>query len=72
LVGVRPSRRFAHRLRQDLLDEPEDNVITRVRFLPARVQIAAAIAVLAGFGLLLRRRLTAHIHEAGEEAPVLP
>jgi hypothetical protein len=36
------------------------------------VQSAAAIAVLAGFGLLLRRRLTAHIHDSTEEAPVLP
>ncbi len=61
LIGVHPSRRFAYRLRQELLDEPEWNVINRVRFLPPRVQIAAGVALLAGFMLISRRRLLAEL-----------
>lgn len=61
LVGVRPSRRFAYRLRQELLGQPEWNVINRVRFLPPRVQIAAGVALLAGFMLISRRRLLAEL-----------
>ncbi len=61
LVGVHPSRRFAYRLRQELLDQPEWNVINRVRFLPPRVQIAAGVALLAGFMLISRRRLLSEL-----------
>lgn len=57
LVGVRPSRRFVHRLKQDLMGQPHWNVISRIRYLPPRVQIAAGIALFAGFMLLSRRRL---------------
>lgn len=56
LVGVKPSRRFSHRLKQDLMGAPRMNVITRIRRLPPRVQIAAGVALVAGFALLLRRR----------------
>jgi hypothetical protein len=56
LVGVKPSRRFTHRLKQDLMGTPRMNVITRIRYLPPRVQIAAGVALMAGFALLLRRR----------------
>lgn len=56
LVGVKPSRRFSHRLKQDLMGAPRMNVITRIRYLPPRVQIAAGVALMAGFALLLRRR----------------
>lgn len=73
LVGVRPSRRFAYRLRQELLGRPEWNVINRVRFLPPRVQIAAGVALLAGFMLLSRRRLIAELTDAApEEIPATP
>ncbi len=56
LVGVKPSRRFSNRLKQDLMGAPRMNVITRIRYLPPRVQIAAGVALVAGFLLLLRRR----------------
>ena len=69
LVGVRPSRRFAQRLRQDLMGQ-QLNVITRLRYLPPRVQIAAGVALIAGFMLLSRRRLADIAHEA-QEAPIL-
>lgn len=59
LVGVKPSRRFAYRLRQDLMGAPRMNVMTRIRYLPPRVQIAAGFALVAGFMLLTRRRLAA-------------
>lgn len=57
LVGVRPSRRFVYRLKQDLMGQPHWGVIARIRYLPPRVQIAAGIALIAGFMLLSRRRL---------------
>lgn len=57
LVGVHPSRKFARRLRQDLVGAPDRNLINRVRYLPPRVQIAAGVALIAGFMLLSRRRM---------------
>jgi len=57
LVGAQPSEQFVHRLKQDLMGEPVPNVITRIRRLPPRVQIAAGVALLAGFMLLQRRRM---------------
>jgi hypothetical protein len=57
LVGVHPSRKFARRLRQDLVGVPDRNLINRVRYLPPRVQIAAGVALIAGFMLLSRRRM---------------
>lgn len=57
LVGVAPSRRFATRLKMDLLGVSQRDVIQQVRFLPPRVQIAAGVAVIAGLMLLQRRRL---------------
>jgi hypothetical protein len=56
LVEQEPSARFMARLKQDLMDEPE-GVFTRLRRLPARVQIAAIVAVVAGVLLIVPRRL---------------
>ncbi|MDZ4768044.1 MAG: hypothetical protein SGJ24_02860 [Chloroflexota bacterium] len=56
-VSVRPARRFAQQLKVELLDLPQQGMLQRVRFLPPRVQIAAGVALLAGFMLLSRRRL---------------
>lgn len=56
LIGVRPSRRFAQRLRQELMGQTQLNVINRLRYLPPRVQIAGGIVLIAGFMLLSRRR----------------
>jgi len=64
LVGVQPSRRFVRRLKQDLIGAPDRNVISRVRHLPPRVQIAAGIALVAGFMFISRRRM---INEARQE-----
>jgi hypothetical protein len=63
-VGVQPSRRFVRRLKYDLIGVPDRNVISRVRHLPPRVQIAAGIALIAGFMFLSRRRM---IHDARPE-----
>jgi hypothetical protein len=63
LVGVQPSRRFVQRLRQDLIGQSQWNLVNRVRYLPPRVQIAAGIALIAGFMLLSRRRLAALARE---------
>ena len=70
LVGVQPSRRFVRRLKADLMGLPHYGVVSRVRFLPARVQIAAGLAVVAGFMLLTRRRIMADAREA-QEVPAL-
>lgn len=56
-VGVRPSPRFAQRLKLELMGVNQKGVIQRVRYLPPRVQIAAGVALIAGFMLLQRRRL---------------
>jgi hypothetical protein len=64
LVGVQPSRRFVRRLKQDLIGVPNRNVLSRVRHLPPRVQIAAGIALVAGFMFLSRRRM---VHDVGQE-----
>lgn len=57
LVRVKPAPRFSRRLKQDLLDQPERNLVWRIRRLPARVQMAALVTLVAGFSLVIRRRL---------------
>jgi len=72
LIGVRPSRRFAQRLRQDLMGQHQRNVINRLRYLPPRVQIAGGIVLIAGFMLLSRRRFMGDSsNEQPQEAPAL-
>ncbi len=56
LVPVQPSERFVRRLHQDLIGADNSNVLVRVRKLPPRVQLAAGLALMAGFVLLSRRR----------------
>jgi hypothetical protein len=56
MIPVQPSRSFVRRLRQDLIGVENPNVLVRVRRLPPRVQIAAGIALVAGFMFLSRRR----------------
>jgi hypothetical protein len=56
-VPVQPSERFVRRLHQDLIGGESSNVLVRVRKLPPRVQLAAGLALMAGFVLLSRRRL---------------
>jgi hypothetical protein len=67
LVGVQPSRRFVRRLKQDLIGVPNRNVFSRVRHLPPRVQIAAGIALVAGFMFLSRRRMIHDVHRESQE-----
>jgi hypothetical protein len=64
LVAVKPSARFAQRLHQDLMGAPTMNVISRIRYLPPRVQVAAGLALIAGFMLLLRRQLLSEPRQA--------
>lgn len=72
LVGVRPSRRFAQRLRLELMGERQQGVINRLRYLPPRVQIAGGIVLVAGFMLLQRRRAASLAEQADvQEMPVL-
>lgn len=71
LVGAQPSRRFVRRLRHDLVGVSNRDVVARIRYLPARVQIAAGIALVAGFMLLTRRRMLEDIKHENTEAPAL-
>ena len=71
LVGAQPSRRFVNRLRNDLVGTQRTNIVNRVRYLPPRVQIAAGIALVAGFVLLNRRRLIDDARHESQEIPVL-
>ena len=71
LVGAQPSRRFVNRLRNDLVGAQRTNIVNRVRYLPPRVQIAAGIALVAGFVLLNRRRLIDDARHESQEIPVL-
>ncbi|MCC6802740.1 MAG: hypothetical protein IT319_07630 [Anaerolineae bacterium] len=71
LVGVRPSRRFAQRLRQELMGQHQRNVINRLRYLPPRVQIAGGIVLVAGFMLLSRRRFLSLADDEPQEAPAV-
>lgn len=71
LVGAQPSRRFVNRLRNDLVGANRGNIVNRVRYLPPRVQIAAGIALVAGFMLLSRRRLIDDAQHDGQEIPAL-
>lgn len=71
MVGAQPSRRFVHRLKTDLMGTPDRNVVARIRYLPPRVQIAAGIALVAGFMLLSRRRMMEDVRSEQQEAPVL-
>ncbi len=72
LVGVRPSRRFAQRLRLELMGEQQSGVINRLRYLPPRVQIAGGIVLVAGFMLLSRRRAAASLTEPAHDAQEMP
>ncbi|MCA0458872.1 MAG: hypothetical protein LCI00_33295 [Chloroflexi bacterium] len=71
LIGAKPSRRFVNRLRSDLMGANRANIVNRVRYLPPRVQIAAGIALVAGFLLLNRRRLIEDAHRDAQEVPAL-
>lgn len=57
LVGVQPSSRFVQKLKRDLTGSEESGLVSRVRYLPPRVQIAAGLVAIAGFMLLAHRRL---------------
>lgn len=71
LVGAQPSRRFVRRLKHELIGTPNTHVVARIRYLPPRVQIAAGIALVAGFMLLTRRRMMDEARREKREVPVL-
>ncbi len=54
---IEPAARFTEDLEAQLMNTRR-GVVTRVRQMPARVHIAALLAVAAGFGLIVRRRIT--------------
>lgn len=62
LRPIEPSAEFAEGLEAQLMDTRR-GMVMRVRQMPARVHIAALLAVAAGFGLIAYRRI------AGADAP---
>ena len=56
LTPVEPSAAFSEELAAQLMNTRR-SMVTRVRQMPARVHIAALLAVVAGFGLIRRRRI---------------
>lgn len=57
LVPVEPSAQFANRLQSELMGTRPRGVVKTVRQMPARVHVAAIVAVVAGFVLIAYRRL---------------
>lgn len=71
LTGVQPSRRFVRRLKIELVGETDRNLVTRFRYLPPRVQIAAGVALVAGLMILRRRRSIYSTEPTGDKVPAL-
>ncbi|MBZ0275275.1 MAG: hypothetical protein K8I60_03985 [Anaerolineae bacterium] len=71
LVGARPSSRFVRRLKRDLMGAPERGMVYRIRHLPPRVQIAAGVALIAGFMIITRRRMVDDAQSESQEVAVL-
>lgn len=69
LAVQKPSEEFVQSLKLELLGN-NDGLLNRLRALPGRVQIAAGLALVAGFVLISRRRLT-NDEEATTEVPAL-
>lgn len=57
LVTVEPSAKFANKLHSEVMGTRPRGVVKTVRQMPARVHIAAILAVVAGFVLIAYRRL---------------
>lgn len=71
LVGARPSNRFVRRLKRDLMGAPQRGMVYRIRHLPPRVQIAAGVALIAGFMIITRRRMMDDAQSESQEVAVL-
>jgi len=62
-VPARPSKRYSARLRHDLMGQ-ELTVVERVRYLPARVHLAAVVVAILAGGLVLMRGRAALLHQS--------
>ena len=73
LIPTSPSQEFGDRLRAELLDG-RPGVVKRVRQMPARVHVAAILAVFAGCVLFVMRRIfgSETAQEIQEEAVATP
>lgn len=66
LVPVQPSARFSEQLKLELMGE-ETTLLWRIRRMPARVQMAAVLALLGGFALILRGRFVPNAGDTDTE-----
>ncbi len=69
LIANQPSDQFVQELKHELVGHRK-TILAHVRYLPGRVQIAAGLAVVAGFILITRRRLLNETQD-GVEVPAL-
>lgn len=69
-ITHQPSDAYVKSLKAELLGK-QMGMINRVRYMPARVQIAAGLALSAGFLLILRRRIVGDDDQDAIELPVL-
>ena len=69
LVPLEPTAGFAEELGAQLMNRRR-SVVMRVRQMPARVHLAALLAVVAGCGLIVRRRSGAAASQDIAEEPV--
>ncbi len=61
LQPVEPSARFARQLRSEIQGAPQrTGLLARLQRLPARVQIAAVLAIIAGALLVATQRILGH------------
>ncbi len=70
LVKQQPSEKFVRKLREDLIGV-DYNVVNRLRYMPARVHIAAGLTLVAGGLMLVTRRRGAEDADTLTEIPVL-
>ncbi len=71
MVRQEPSEKFVRRLKQDLVGRNQ-GMVARVRYLPARVQLAAGVALLAGSGVMLLIRRRVPLLGEGEDRAEIP
>ncbi len=72
LTPVQPRPAFADKLQDDLLERRGMVMVSRVRQVPPRLRLAALLALIAGFLLLVWRRLLGSDSEGKIQEEVIP
>ena len=70
MLNEQPSEKFVNNLKRNLLGQQNETLTDKLRSLPARVHVAAGVAVVAGFMLITRRKLTVEANDQTDVADV--